>query len=59
VRATLFGQSVHVVLADAAQDWPRAARFLDDAGIPYQPPQQVPPSLEDAFMHLVEEPRDE
>lgn len=55
VRATLFGDVVHAVFADASRDWPAAAQHLDAAGIPYTSPTTVMPSLEDAFLHLVEE----
>ncbi|HEX9108105.1 MAG TPA: DUF4162 domain-containing protein, partial [Longimicrobiales bacterium] len=52
-RATLFGDSVHVLL-DAGADPAQATRALDAAGVPPLSVEPVEASLEDVFIDLVE-----
>jgi ABC-2 type transport system ATP-binding protein len=52
-RASVFGNSVHVICgdADAAQDEVR--RIMDAAGMPIEGVERVDPSLEDVFIDMV------
>ena len=52
-RATLFGESVHVTLTSAADDWPLARTELENAGVRVLSTHPVAPSLEDVFIELV------
>ena len=49
-RATLFGDSVHAIVNDAATDWPVAERALLSSGIKVVSTESVKPSLEDVFI---------
>jgi ABC-2 type transport system ATP-binding protein len=52
-RATLFGDVVHVSLADAARDGPAAEAALAAAGITTLDRHEIVPGLEDVFIHRV------
>lgn len=54
-QAALFGDSLHVVLDHVALEWPPLEEQLRQAGIGVLGTSPVPPSLEDAFIHLVSE----
>jgi ABC-2 type transport system ATP-binding protein len=50
---TLFGDVVHVTLAEPARDWDAARGALIGAGLTILDEGPAEPSLEDAFIHLV------
>jgi len=52
-RASLFGETLHVGLADRARDWPVAEAALARAGITIGAVERIAPSLEDVFVALV------
>lgn len=52
-RATLFGHSVHAVMANVEEDWPATVAALDSAGIRLTGKELVEPSLEDVFIDIV------
>ncbi|MFI5311403.1 MAG: ATP-binding cassette domain-containing protein [Gemmatimonadales bacterium] len=52
-RATLFGDTVHVVLESRERDWPPAERALVAAGLTVTGAQEVVASLEDVFIERV------
>jgi ABC-2 type transport system ATP-binding protein len=52
-RAALFGDALHVLLADGAAAWPQLARLLEDQGIAVHEAAPAEPSLEDAFIELI------
>lgn len=52
-RAALFGDAVHVTLANPERDWEPVRRALQDAGIAIHSAQRPAPSLEDVFIELV------
>lgn len=52
-QATLFGQSVHVVLADAESTLLAVHDMLRSAGIEVRDVSAISPSLEDVFVHIV------
>jgi len=54
-QAALFGNSLHVVLDHVGVEWPPLEEQLRQAGIGVLGTSPVPPSLEDAFIHLVSE----
>ena len=54
-QAALFGNSLHVVLDHVELEWPPLEEQLRQAGIGILGTSPVPPSLEDAFIHLVSE----
>ncbi len=54
-QAALFGDSLHVVLDHVELEWPPLEEQLRQAGIGVLGTSPVPPSLEDAFIHLVSE----
>jgi ABC-2 type transport system ATP-binding protein len=51
----LFGTTVHAVVDDAASAGPRAQQALAAAGIAVQGVERIEASLEDVFIHLVEQ----
>ena len=51
---TLFGRRLHVLLDDAERDLPAVLAALEAEGIEPREPRRVVPSLEDAFIALVE-----
>lgn len=53
-QAVLFGDVVHVTLAERAADWPRAREQLATNGIAVLEESPVEPSLEDVFIDLVQ-----
>jgi hypothetical protein len=53
-QAVLFGDVVHVTLAEGAADWPRARDQLTGQGIAVLEENTVEPSLEDVFIDLVQ-----
>lgn len=57
-RAALFGDVVHVSLADAERDGPVAEAALAAAGIAVLDRHEIVPGLEDVFIHRVEEGTD-
>jgi ABC-2 type transport system ATP-binding protein len=53
-RATLFGHRVHVAVADAARDLPAVRAALEAAGLAPREFRRISPSLEDAFIAMVD-----
>jgi ABC-2 type transport system ATP-binding protein len=53
-QAVLFGDVVHVTLAEGAADWPRARDHLSAHGVAVLEESPVEPSLEDVFIDLVQ-----
>jgi ABC-2 type transport system ATP-binding protein len=53
-RVTVFGGRLHVVVEDAARDGPLVEAALRAAGQDPAPPRPVVPSLEDAFIAMIE-----
>ena len=53
-EAALFGDTLHAVVADAAAATDPLRRLLVEAGFAVESLQQVTPSLEDAFVSLIE-----
>jgi ABC-2 type transport system ATP-binding protein len=49
-RPTLFGETVHVTLADAARDWPAIASALEAGGVSVLDHERAVASLEDVFL---------
>ena len=54
VRAALFGDTIHVLLAAKAEHWPVVRNTLGAAGIDVLEIHDVTPSLEDVFIDRVE-----
>jgi ABC-2 type transport system ATP-binding protein len=52
-RASVFGNSVHLICANAAAAQDQVRRIMEDAGIPLEGMEQVTPSLEDVFIDMV------
>ncbi|MFI5309835.1 MAG: ATP-binding cassette domain-containing protein [Gemmatimonadales bacterium] len=52
-RATLFGDTVHVVVESRERDWPRAEQALAAAGLRVTHADEVGASLEDVFIDRV------
>ncbi len=52
-RATLFGHSVHAVMANVEEGWPATVAALDSVGIRLTGRELVEPSLEDVFIDIV------
>jgi ABC-2 type transport system ATP-binding protein len=53
-EVALFGNLLHVVVANAAADAPGVQAALEDAGIRVDQIQKILPSLEDVFVSLIE-----
>ncbi len=53
-EAALFGSLLHAVVADAAADAPAVRAALAGGGLRVERIEQIPPSLEDVFVSLVE-----
>jgi ABC-2 type transport system ATP-binding protein len=53
-KTSLFGTAVHAVLRDASTDGEGVAASLRAAGVPATTVLEVPPSLEDVFLDVVE-----
>ena len=51
-RPTLFGETVHVTLANAERDWPAIASALESGGVSVLSHEAAPASLEDVFLEL-------
>jgi ABC-2 type transport system ATP-binding protein len=51
----LFGDTLHAVVDDAANAAPAVKKFLSSGGFEVDSVNPVPPSLEDAFVSLIEE----
>jgi ABC-2 type transport system ATP-binding protein len=54
-EATLFGNRLHVVVGDEAEGRRQVAALLAEAGQPPLSIQRIVPSLEDVFIHSIEE----
>jgi ABC-2 type transport system ATP-binding protein len=54
-RAALFGDVLHLSLSDPTQDWPTVRGALEQAGVRVHGAGPAEPTLEDVFIHLVEE----
>jgi len=52
-EVTVFGQRVHVALADAARDLPTVLHALETAGVAPRDARRVAPSLEDVFISML------
>ncbi len=58
-EAALFGRAIHVTVADSQAALPALQSALADRGIVPERIEPVPPSLEDAFVSIVERDRDQ
>ncbi len=54
-RAALFGDVLHLSLDDPTRDWPAVRASLEAGGLHIHDAGPAEPSLEDVFIHLVEE----
>jgi ABC-2 type transport system ATP-binding protein len=54
-EAQVFGDTVHLVVTDAARDLPRLQATLEAEGFPDVQLRPIPPSLEDVFVTLLRE----
>ncbi len=54
-EATLFGNRVHAVVGDEAAGTRQVAALLEETGHPAHSIQRIVPSLEDVFIHSIEE----
>lgn len=54
-RATLFGNSVHALMANVEKDWPATQEALATVGIRTTQPEIIKASLEDVFIDIVAE----
>jgi len=52
-EVTVFGQRLHVALADAARDLPAVIRALEAAGLAPRDARRIVPSLEDVFVSVL------
>lgn len=52
-RVAVFGDALHVTVRSVADDGPRLAAVLRDAGFRAGEPQRITPSLEDVFIDLI------
>lgn len=55
IDAAIFGNLLHVVVADARTGIPRVKRILESSNIRVAGIEKIPPSLEDVFVALIEE----
>ncbi len=53
IEAAIFGDKLHVVLADGERNAPDLPRLLGAHGVQADPPRRIMPSLEDVFVQLV------
>ena len=49
----LYGAQIHVVAQDAAQAQRQIAEILSVGGVEFDPPEVIPPSLEDVFLSAI------
>jgi ABC-2 type transport system ATP-binding protein len=49
----LYGAQIHIVAQDAAQAQREMAQVLQAGGVPFDPPEVIPPSLEDVFLSAI------
>jgi ABC-2 type transport system ATP-binding protein len=54
-EAQVFGDALHLVVADATRDLPRIQALLEAEGIPEAQLRPIVPSLEDIFVTLLRE----
>jgi ABC-2 type transport system ATP-binding protein len=52
-HVSLYGQGLHVRVADATAAIPAISRRLREAGIPFRHVAQIPPSMEDVFLSRI------
>jgi ABC-type multidrug transport system ATPase subunit len=52
-HASLFGDTLHLVMEDPEHDWPIVRQAFEGAGVAVQDTRPSPPSLEDVFIDLV------
>lgn len=55
IEAAIFGNLLHVVVADARSGIPMVKRILESSNIRVTGIEKIPPSLEDVFVTLIEE----
>ncbi|GER94026.1 ABC transporter ATP-binding protein [hot springs metagenome] len=55
IKSAIFGILLHAVVADARIDIPRIKRILESSNIRVTRIEEIPPSLEDVFVTLIEE----
>ena len=55
-EVTVFGQRLHVALADAARDLPAVVHALEAAGLAPRDARRIVPSLEDVFVSVLADP---
>jgi ABC-2 type transport system ATP-binding protein len=53
--AAVFGNALHLVVADAAQSIPKVRQYLREKGIEVQSVEKIRPSLEDVFVSVTSE----
>ena len=53
IEAAIFGDRLHVVLADGERNAPELVRILGAHGVQAEPARRITPSLEDVFVQLV------
>jgi hypothetical protein len=49
----LYGAQIHIVAQDAAQTKQEMAQVLNAGGVQFDPPEVIPPSLEDVFLSAI------
>jgi ABC-2 type transport system ATP-binding protein len=49
----LYGAQIHIVAQDAAQTQREIAQVLSAGGVQFEPPEVIPPSLEDVFLSAI------
>jgi len=52
---SIFGNNIHVGVSDPDAATPRITRLLEDRGIQVKRIEKIAPSLEDVFIHLIEQ----
>lgn len=58
LEATAFGTALHVLVEDAHRDGPALVRALEQAGFSPAQARPIVPSLEDVFIHAIEQAED-
>lgn len=58
LEATAFGTALHVLVEDAHRDGPALVRALEQAGFGPAQARPIVPSLEDVFIHAIEQAED-